>query len=87
MKKQDIEDIVSFIEREISDYDINYDFEIEDNVMEACFKGQFTSNEEVYMTFRCVSGNVEFYALCESYIQAETRNFWIDFMFKLNDKQ
>ena len=86
MKKQDIEDIVNFIEREISDYGINYDFEVEDNVMEVSFKGRFTSNEEVCMTFRCDSGNVEFYALCESYVEAETRNFWIDFIFKIGGK-
>ena len=30
MKKQDIEDITSFLDEEISDYDLEYDYEIED---------------------------------------------------------
>lgn len=80
MKKQDIKDITDFLDTEICDYDLKYDYEIEDTVMLLTFTGHFTSNQEIEMTFRCVSGNVEFYGLCESYIHADTRSFWINFM-------
>lgn len=83
MKKQDLEDIKSFIDEEIFNYDIDYDFEIEDDVMVVDFIGTFTSDQKINFRFRCVNGNVEFYALCESYIFAETRDFWINFMAKI----
>lgn len=83
MTRQDLEDIKSFIDDEIFNYDIEYDFEIEDNILVANFKGFFTSNKEVNFRFRCDNGNVEFYGLCESYIFAETRDFWINFMAKI----
>lgn len=83
MKKQDLEDIKTFIDEEIFNYDIDYDFEIEDDIMIVDFIGTFTNNEKVNFRFRCVNGNVEFYGLCESYIFAETRDFWINFMAKI----
>jgi len=85
MKKQDIQDIESFLNEEICDYDLDYDFEIEDNTMQVIFNGHFTSNKEIEMTFRCISGNVEFYGLCESYIHATTREFWINFMGRIKE--
>ena len=83
MKKQDLEDIKSFIDYEILNYDIDYNFEIEDNIMLIKFKGHFTNQKEVNFRFRCINGNVEFYGLCESYIAAETRDFWINFIAKI----
>lgn len=83
MQKQDLEDIKSFIDEEIFNYGIDYSFEIEDDVMVVDFIGTFTSYQKINFRFRCVNGNVEFYALCESYIFAETRDFWINFMAKI----
>jgi len=83
MKKQDIADITDFLDTEICDYDLEYDYEIVDDVMLVTFIGHFTSNSEIEMTFRCVGGNPEFYGLCDSYIHADTRSFWINFMGSL----
>lgn len=83
MKRQDLEDIKNFIDVEIFNYDIDYVFEIEDDILVASFIGTFTNNKEINFRFRCVNGNVEFYGLCESYIFAETRDFWINFVTKI----
>lgn len=85
MKKQDIEDICSFLDEEISGYDLKYDYEIENNTMLITFNGHFTSDNEIDMIFRCVgvTRDVEFYGLCESYIHATTKEFWINFMGRL----
>lgn len=83
MKRQDINDITDFLDEEIIDYDLEYDYEIEDDVMSVTLKGHFTSNNEIEMHFRCVGGNPEFYGLCESYVHADTRSFWINFMGSL----
>lgn len=83
MKRQDFEDIKCFIDSQILDYDIDYDFEFEDDIMIVSFKGSFTNEEEINFRFRCNNGNTEFYGLCESYIFAETRDFWINFMTKI----
>lgn len=83
MKRQDLEDIKSFIDSEILNYDIDYDFQIEDDIMVVDFIGHFTNEKEINFRFRCDNGNVEFYGLCESYIFAETRDFWINFMSKI----
>jgi len=83
MKKQDIEDITEFLDTEICDYDLEYDYEKEGDSMTVILKGHFTNNSEIEMDFKCVSGNVKFYGLCESYIEADTRSFWIDFMSRL----
>lgn len=83
MKKQDLEDIKKFIDEEIFNYDIDYNFEIEGDIMIVDFIGTFTHNEEINFRFRCVNGNVEFYGLSESYTFAETRDFWINFMAKI----
>ena len=83
MKKQEITDITDFLDTEISDYALEYDYEIKDSIMLVTFKGHFTSNSEIEMNFRCLSGNVEFYGMCDSYIHSDTRSFWINFMGRL----
>lgn len=83
MKKQDIKDIELFIDNEIYPYDMEYDFYIEDNILHATFKGHFTSQQEVELSFKCVSGNIEVEGLCESYIDCGTREFWIELMGRL----
>ena len=83
MKKQDIVDIESFIRKEINHYDLKYDYYIEEETLCATFKGHFTSQKEIDLTFRCVSGDVEVYSLCESYIHCGTREFWIELMGRL----
>ncbi len=85
MNKQDINDIENFLDEELMDYSIKYDYEIEDDVAEVTIKDVFLEGD-VEFSFKVVSGNVEFYALSESWIEAETRQFWIDLMFKLLGK-
>lgn len=53
--------------------------------MIVALKGHFTNHNIIEMTFRCVDGNVEFYGLSESYLQADTRGFWINFMGQINE--
>lgn len=85
MTKQDLNDIISVIDNEINGYDIEYDYEIEDNWLTATFKGMFTGEQELSMTFRCSSGNVELEGQCESFIEADTRSFWIEFMSRISN--
>ena len=80
MKKQDIEDIQSFIEDEISDYDLSCDYYIEDEILCVTFKGHFTSQQEIELNFRCLGGHVEIYRLSEGYVDCGTREFWIELM-------
>ena len=83
MKKESIDKIVNFINDEISPYDLNLDYEIEDNILLSTFKGHFTSYEEIELKFRCESEYIEIYGLCESYIYCGTREFWIELMGRL----
>ena len=48
----EIFNICEFIKYEISPYDINFEFEIEDNVFLAKFNGHFTSNKDIELKFR-----------------------------------
>lgn len=82
MFKRDIEDITSFLDKEFSDYGIKYDYFIEDDCMEVTVKDVFHKGD-VDFSFRCMSGNVEFYSLSDSYVEADTRQFWIELMSKL----
>ena len=47
MKQTEIEEILEFIEDEIREFDINFTYEIEDNILIAIFKGHFTNNDEI----------------------------------------
>ena len=86
MTKKDIQVIENFIKEEIRGYDISYDFEIEDDIMEVVFSGHFFNNEKVYMTFKAAEQEAYFYLLSESYELAETRPFWITLMTKWSGK-
>lgn len=86
MTKTDIQVIENFIKEEIKEYDISYDFEIEDDTMEVTFSGHFFNNEKVCMTFKGMEQKPYFYLLSESYGLAETRSFWITLMAKWSGK-
>jgi len=84
MDKKSIEKILRFIESEqIGDYDINFDYEIEDDVLIAKFSGHFTNNNDIEMEFVYEDNQVQFYHLGECFIEADTRSFWIDFMSRI----
>ena len=85
MKKQELTKIIKFIESEIHRYDIEFDFEIEENILQVEFNGTFTNNQPISMSFQVAELDSEIYfeAISESWILAETREFWIDFMVRI----
>jgi len=83
MTRESIKIIEDFIEDELRGYDIKYDYTIENNELEAEFTGLFLENSTISFSFKCEKANLEFYSISESYIYAETRQFWIEFMTKL----
>ena len=82
MTKQEVKAITEFLDKEFRDYSIEYDYYIEDNVMEATIEDVFTKGD-VEFTFKYSDNEVQFYSLSESYIEADTRQFWIELMSKL----
>jgi len=86
MIKENFEKIVDFIEEEIGSYDIEFKFEIEDDTLIAKFSGSFASQREAEMFFVCEDNEVMFYCLSESYTEATTRSFWIDFMTRIYEE-
>jgi len=83
MNKESIIEITERIEKEISGYAIEVDYEVEDDELIATFSGLFTDSEkiEIRFIFECDSQEVHFYSLSDGYISIEdTREFWINFM-------
>lgn len=85
MKKSELTKIIKFIETEIHGYDVDFDYEIEDNTLQVEFNGTFTNNQAIQMSFQVaeIDNEVYFESLSESWIIADTREFWIDFMAKI----
>ena len=86
MKKETITEITERVEKEISGYEIEVDYEVENDEVIATFNGIFTDSAEIEMKFflECDSQEVHFYSLSENYISIEdTRAFWIDFMSRI----
>lgn len=75
--------LCDFIKDEISPYDINFEYEIEHDILYAKFNGHFTSNKDIELRFRVYNTDIEVYGLCESYIFCGTREFWIELMGRL----
>jgi len=82
MTKQEVKAITEFLDKEFRDYSIEYDYFIEDSTMEVTIKDVF-SKGDVEFTFKYSDNEVQFYSLSDSYIEATTRQFWIELMSKL----
>lgn len=85
MKKAELTKIIKFIESEIHGYDIEFDYEIEENILQVEFNGTFTNNQPISMSFQVAELDSEIYfeTISESWTMAETREFWIDFMVRI----
>lgn len=85
MKKVELTKIIKFIETEIHGYDIDFDYEVEDNTLQVEFNGTITNNQAIQMSFQVaeIDNEVYFESLGESWTIADTREFWIDFMAKI----
>jgi len=77
-------EIIDFIINEIKGYDINFDYKIENDVLITKFSGYFTNNNDIEMHFTYKNNKVQIYHLGESYIEVDTRSFWIDFMSRID---
>ena len=85
MKKAELTKVIKFIESEIHGYDIDFDYEIEDNTLQVEFNGSFTNNQTIQMSFQVaeIDNEVYFESLSESWTMADTREFWIEFMARI----
>jgi len=83
MRKETFIEVTERIEKEISGYAIEVNYEVEDDLLTAIFSGLFMDSEKIEMRFflECDSQEVHFCSISEGYISIEdTRGFWINFM-------
>ena len=83
MKKAELTKIIKFIESEIHGYDIDFDYEIEDETIAVELNGWFTDNNTIEISFQVKEDKVIFYSLSDDWVIADTRTFWIEFMTRI----
>jgi len=82
MTKHEVKAITEFLDKEFRDYSIEYEYFILDNIMEVTIEDIFAKGD-VEFTFKYSDNEVQFYSISDSYIEATTREFWIELMSKL----
>ena len=82
MTKHEVKAITKFLDNEFQDYSIEYNYFILDNIMEVTIEDIFAKGD-VEFTFKYSDNEVQFYSISDSYIEATTRQFWIELMSRL----
>lgn len=83
MKKAELTKIIKFIESEIHGYDIEFDYEIENEIVTVGLDGAFTDNQSIQIMFQIKEDKILFDSMSDIWIEADARTFWIEFMTRI----